>query len=291
MKILFTEIFRVYKKAPVQITFIWFLDVLEALIIILNPYIIGNCIDGLLRKDFLWFAILILAEIIFLISRTINKFFDTRLYSSIVEDESYTYYSRMVETQADNSLITARIDLVDDVPNFLEIDFFQILNMFGGIVVSLVFLYFKSSLLVFAFAIIVSALIPLATYRFQFKINKNNDLRKNLEETRVTQIARRDKHTYKRFIKELLGIGISNSDLDTKIFFITNLLQMLLLIASILSITHVDNFTSGLLFSTITYVEMLNDHVSNINDNLILLHDLKETISRLKEHAQNELQE
>ena len=32
MKILFSEIFRVYKKAPIKITFIWLLDVLESLI-------------------------------------------------------------------------------------------------------------------------------------------------------------------------------------------------------------------------------------------------------------------
>lgn len=283
MKILLTEIFRVYKKAPAQITFIWFLDVLESFIIISTPYIIGNCIDGLLKKDFLWLGILVIAETIFGISRTVNKFFDTRLYSNIVEEESYTYYSRMIKTQADSSIISARLDLVDDVPNFLEIDFFQILNMIGGIVTSLVFLYLKSSLLVFTFAVIISVSIPLATYKFQIKINKNNDLRKNLEETRITQITRRDKYIYKQFIKNLLGIGISNSDLDAKIFFITNFLQMILLITSILSITHMNDFTSGLLFSTITYVEMLNDHVSSINDNLILLHDLKETTSRLKE--------
>lgn len=98
---------------------------LEAIIIILNPYIIGICIDGLLEKEFRWFIILIIVDIVFWISRTVNKYFDTRIYSRIVEEESFTYYSRMIKTQADSSLISARLDLVDEIPNFLEIDFFR----------------------------------------------------------------------------------------------------------------------------------------------------------------------
>lgn len=291
MKILLTEIIRVYKKAPVQITFIWFLDVLESLIAISDPYIIGNCIDGLLRKDFLWFIVLIFTNIIFWLSQTINNYYDTRIYSQIVEEENYTYYSQIVKTSANNSLISARLDLVDDIPNFLEVDFFQILNMAGGIIVSLIFLYFKSNLLVFILAVTISALVPVSTYRFQKKINENNKLHKNLEEERINKIASRNKKIYGKFIKKILGIGISNSDLDTKIFFVTDFLQMVLLITSILSITYMGNFTSGLFFSTITYIDMLNDHVSSINGNLILLHDLKETILRLKEDTQNDLQE
>ena len=105
----------------------------------------------------------------------------------------------------------------------------------------------------------------------------------------MNQIAGRDKLAYKRYIQNLLKISISNSDLDTKIFFVANFLQMMLLFFSILSITNISNFTSGLLFSTVTYIEMLNGYVSDINGNLILLHDLKETTYRLKEETYDEL--
>ncbi len=289
MKILFSEIFRVYKKAPIKITFIWLLDVLESLIIISDPYIIGNCIDGLLKKDFFWLVILIIINIVFWLSQTANNFFDTRIYSHIIENESYCYYSKMIQTDADSSLISARLDLIDEIPNFLEIHFFEILNIIGGIAASLLFLYFNSTLFVFSFSIISVALIPAVTYRYQKGIVENNKQHKNLEEERMNQIAGRDKLAYKRYIQNLLKISISNSDLDTKIFFVANFLQMMLLFFSILSITNISNFTSGLLFSTVTYIEMLNGYVSDINGNLILLHDLKETTYRLKEETYDEL--
>lgn len=289
MKNLFLDIFRVYRKAPLKITFIWLLDILESIIIISNPYIIGNCIDGLLKKDYFWLIILIITETTFWISRTVNKFLDTRIYSNIIKEESYNYYSKMIKTDADCSLIDGRLDLIDDIPNFLEIDFFEILNIIGGIIVSLVFLYFNSTLLVFYFAITSVILIPSATYQFQKNIVNNNKLYKDLNEKRMRKIASRDKLIYRRYLQNILDINISNSDLDTKIFFVSNFLQMMLLFFSILSITYISNFTGGLLFSTVTYVNMLNGYVSDINDNLILLQNLKESTYRLKEENYNEL--
>lgn len=290
VKTLFKEIFRVYKKAPFKITFIWFLDILESIILISNPYVTGKCIDGLLKKDHSWLAILAAINIIYWLSRTVNKYIDTRVYSHIVEDESCTYYARIINTDADCSLISSRLDRVDDIPDFLEIDLLQILSMAGGIAVSLFFLYFNSTLIVFTLAAASVVLIPAVTYRFQKEIVKNNRKYKDLDEERMNVIAGRNKTVYGRYIKNILRIDISNSDLDTKIFFVVCFLQMILLFSSILSVTYASNFTSGLLFSTVTYVEMLNGYVSNINDNLILLHDLRETISRLKEESDHGLQ-
>lgn len=290
MKILVAEIFRVYKKAPIKITMIWFLDLVEALILIFNPYIIGNCIDGLLKKDIFWFIVLVVIDTTFWLSRSANKFLDTRIYSKIVGYESYDYYTKMLKTNEDNSLIDARLDMVDDIPNFLEIDFFQILNVVGGIIMSIIFLYLNSTLLVFSFALVSIVLIPFSTYRLQKEIVSNNKKYKNLEEERMKNISSRDKRTYGEYIKKVLNIGILNSDLDTKIFFVTNFLQMILLFFSILSITQANRFTSGLLFSTVTYVGMLNGYVGDINEYLILLQDLKETVYRLKGENNNELQ-
>ena len=56
------------------------------------------------------------------------------------------------------------------------------------------------------------------------------------------------------------------------------------------SIIQINRFTSGLLFSTVTYIGMLNGYVSDINEYLISLQDLKETVYRLKGENNNELQ-
>lgn len=207
----------------------------------------------------------------------------------IIEDEENDYYSKMVEMGADSSLIAARLELVDRIPNFLEVDFFQILNMVGGIIVSLYFLLVHSTWLVFFIAITISAFIPFITYRFQKDIVRNNKESKNLDEERMKKIVSRDQLIYKQYLKSVLKTEIVDSDLDTKIFVLTYCFQMLLLLVSIITITYSANSTAGMLFSTVTYVGMLNEHVSEINNNIILLRDLKDDISRLKEEKYNGL--
>ena len=91
MRILLEEIFRIYKKEFLSITFLWMLDTTEALILLLNPYVIGMGIDGLIQKDFFWFSVLMAMEVAFLVVHTVNKFCDTRVYMRIIEDEKNMY--------------------------------------------------------------------------------------------------------------------------------------------------------------------------------------------------------
>lgn len=286
MKFFLSEIFRIYKRDPLKISVIWLMDLFQSLIIAASPYIIGKCIDDLLQQKYVWLIILISLEILFGISQAANNWLDTRVYSRIVEEEHTLYYSHVVNTEEDSSLISARLDLVDDIPNFLEANAFQIFNMILGAAASLFFLYTESNAYIFSLAIVISVLIPVITYPFQAQIAFNNTNYKNIDENRIASIDSRDLKTYKNFVHQILYIGIQNSDLDAKIFIFTHLLQTMLLVASILSIINTENFTSGLLLSTITYIGRLNSYSSSINGNIILIKDLVETSKRLniKEH-------
>lgn len=285
MRFLISEIFRVYKKAPLQISAIWFLDLTESLIIVANPLMIGKCIDDLLQHKYTWLGIWIGLQIIFGISTTANKCLDTRIYSRIVSEESNSYYAYICKTEADNSLINARLSLVDDIPNFLEANVFQIFSTALGILASLFFLYHESRIFVFVLAIIFSLIIPISTYPYQSKITCNYEKAKSIEEKRISIISSRNPKVYKNFIQRILDIEIHNSDSEAVIFIITHLLQTILLIVAILSIVSITNFTIGLLYSTITYVDMLNAYVNDVSENIITLKNLKETVHRLKDFS------
>lgn len=285
MRFLISEIFRVYKKAPLQISAIWLMDLIEALIIVANPYIIGRCIDDLLQQKYTWLGIWIGLQIILGISTTANKCLDTRIYSRIVSEENNSYYASICKTEADNSLINARLSLVDDIPNFLEANVFQIFSTVLGIVVSLFFLYHESRIFIFVLALIFSLIIPIITYPHQLKIACNYEKAKWLEEERISIISSRNPKVYKNFIQRILNIQIHNSDSESVIFIITHLLQTILLVVSVFSIVSITNFTSGLLVSTITYVDMLNAYVSDVSENIITLKNLKETVHRLKDFS------
>lgn len=112
MKFFLSEIFRIYKRDPLKISVIWLMDLFQSLIIAASPYIIGKCIDDLLQQKYVWLIILISLEILFGISQAANNWLDTRVYSRIVEEEHTLYYSHVVNTEEDSSLISARLSKI-----------------------------------------------------------------------------------------------------------------------------------------------------------------------------------
>ena len=133
MKNVFAEVYRIFKKAPLHISLILLMDIAGAIIWAANPYIIGACIDDLLGRKYCWLCIFIALQLLLIALRTADKILDTRIYSRIIEEESTTYYEKIIRTDADDSKISSLLDRVDDIPNFLEINLFDFLSMAGGI--------------------------------------------------------------------------------------------------------------------------------------------------------------
>lgn len=141
MKNVFAEVYRIFKKAPLHISLILLMDIAGAIIWAANPYIIGVCIDDLLGRKYCWLCIFIALQLLLIALRTADKILDTRIYSRIIEEESTTYYEKIIRTDADDSKISSLLDRVDDIPNFLEINLFDFLSMAGGIIFSLIFIF------------------------------------------------------------------------------------------------------------------------------------------------------
>ena len=289
MRILFEEIFRIYKKEFLPITFLWMLDMTEALVLLLSPYVIGLGIDGLIHKDFFWFSVLMIMEVAFLVIHTVNKLCDTRVYMRIIEDEKNMYYQRFIEAGMDDSLISSRMEMVEEVPEFLEFDLFSILNVIGGIIVSLVFLLFNSNYIVFGLALFVSAITFFTTFKFHNRIIRNNECIKDLDEEKMKCMCSREKYVFGKFLKKIVEVEIASSDLDAKVFLVTRFFQVILLGVSIVSIIYGGNYTSGMLLSAITYITLLNDNVNEVHDKIESVQGLKKTVIRLKEDRTDEL--
>lgn len=277
IKFFFHECARIYKIAPAKIMAIWILDLLCIVIDSINPYVIGKCIDGLLEKKWFYFFILVITEGLLLIVRAADQFWDTRLYSSIMKNEKSRYYLKATENQLDNSVISSRLSEIDRTADFLENEVVEVLSILMGIGASLFFLYFQISRFIALFGCITVILIFMSTYSIQQKIAKNNKIKKDLDERRIKKIESRNGMAYEQFLRKTAKIEINDSDLYTKLFCISRTIQMIFLIVSIVFIVYTKDFTSGLLYSTITYVFRLSGNADEINDIIIDLNDLADT--------------
>jgi ABC-type multidrug transport system fused ATPase/permease subunit len=288
MKIFLSKLRRIFRKAPFGIVIVLVFDAAEIILLSLNPFVIGSCIDGFLEHSYSWFYVMLIFQLFLIIIRTTDKIIDTRIYEQIIEDECNNYYKKAIQTSADDSQISSRLNLVDDIISFLEVDLVQIIDMFGGIIFSLVYILFASGLLLFFIAITISVLVYIFTQKYHKKIAQNNINLQNWDETREQVISSRSKHQFGCFTRTLKRLRISNSDLEATAYWWTDVLQLILLISAIAVTIHTDSYTGGELFSIITYTTMLNERVCEINAVRVRIYDLMDSTGRI-EGEENEL--
>lgn len=221
-------------------------------------------------------------QLLLVVVRASNKVLDTRVYERIIKAESDDYYEKIIQTGADDSQISSRLNLVERIISFFEVELIQIIDMLGGIVFSLAYILRVSGLLLFLLSIIISILVYAFTRRYHWKIASNNIKLQNHDETREDVILSRNKQQFRVFTKIILNLRISSSDLEAKAYLWTDALQSGFLIFAIILTIQMDNYTSGQLFSIITYILMLNESVCEINEVRINIYDLIDSATRLE---------
>lgn len=282
MKILLPELKRIFQEAPIGIAVVLVMDIAEIGLLSLIPFAIGSCIDGFFDRNYSWFYMMVILQFLLIIFRFFNKVLDTRVYEQIIESESNSYYENAIQTNSDNSQISSRLNLVDEIPNFFEVELIQIMDMFGGIATSLLYIFITSGLLLFFVTIAVSALVYILTIKFHKEIAVNNIKLQDHDEKKENTILSRNEQYFKRFTKDIHNLRILNSDLEAKAYLTTDILQAGLLIFAMWFTIYMGNYTSGQLFSVVTYVMMLNERVCEINEVRVRIYDLVDSVSRLE---------
>ena len=234
------------------------------------------------------FFILILLQLLLIVVRAINKVSDNRVYEPIIEDERNSYYERGIAANINESELSSRLDLVVRIPEFFENGLVEILDMLGGILFSLFSLYISAATPLLVAAGIISILIFAFVHKFHKEIAQNNKCLQDSDEKREGIILTKEIVKYRLFSAQQRNFRIKNSDLETKAYLLTDILQAILLIFAVIYALHFGDYTSGEVFTIITYIIMLNESVCTFNEVIIEIADLEDVAIRLREDR-NEL--
>jgi hypothetical protein len=270
----------ILKRSHRFITVIWGLDLIEAGIKISIPLVIGRTIDGVTAQSYHDLWILIGLEAVFWISHTVNIRLDTRVYSNIIETEKGSYYERAIQEGQEISTINARLNLIPVVPQFLEFHLLDVLTTLGYILFALYYLFEHTVFYAFVFALIISALIPVITYRFQNMIAKDNKTIKDKEENHVAVIGKRNFSLFKDYIKQITDLEIHIGNIESKRYCVSGLLQIVLLLAALIVVMR-SKPTAGILYATITYVYELNTNTLKLNEHIQTIKGVRQVAKRL----------
>lgn len=281
MRVLAVELRQMFQKNPKGILAVLVLDILEIAFLSSNPLVIGLCIDSFFEQDYLWLCVLIILQVAFILVRVTNKVLDTRVYEKIIEDKSNTYYEKALRTNTSNSKITSRLDLVIQVSSFFDGCLVQLIDIAVGTLFSLGYLFCMTEWPLFLTVLLTSILVLVCTQRFCRQIIRNNKQLQDMDEEKADVISSRKKVRYRMFAKRNRNLQVLHSDLEAKSYLIIDVMQAGLLIFAIMYLFYVGSYSSGQVFSIVTYVIMLNENICVFNEIIIEIAGLIDSVIRL----------
>lgn len=90
---------------------------------------------------------------------------------------------------------------------------------------------------------------------------------------------------YRMFAKRTRDLRVLHSDLDAKSYLIIDTMQASLLIFAIVYLFYVGSYSSGQIFSIITYIIALNENICAVNEIRIEIADLIDSTIRLNSES------
>ncbi len=273
-------LFSIFRRYQGRILLTLTLVLAETFAILLFPLVIGFAIDDLLESDYTGLIKLGLLGFGLVISGSLRRFYDTRVYSKIYVDLS----SEIVENynNLETSVINARVTMLKELVEFLENQLPELINSVVGLVGIVGILYFLDihifwgCLLVLLLIIIVF----IATGKRSIYLNRHYN---NVMEKQVVMIDQRTNGSIRSFMKNLMHWNIKLSDLETIVFGIIWLAMTVLIIFSVVESVGANNtIKAGKTMSIVMYVFQFADDAGILPLYFQQFLRLKEISSRLK---------
>jgi ABC-type multidrug transport system fused ATPase/permease subunit len=223
---------------------------LTELSIIIQPYLLGKSIDGLLGGTWLWVVLLFASYCISNLFNYKRMVYDTKVYTRIYNDIVLRFLKK---TKDDDSKKIARTDMTRDIVGVLEgyVHYYiaTIITIFGSIGFIYVTNWRVGLLVTLAlFFILISVLV------FYKKIRQSINVRNNHYENKVTSIQN-GYLTSVSFFNRRRRLEIFESTLQGKNWVIVGMIKSIFLILSIIIlITTSNNVTAGSVITVYSYV-------------------------------------
>jgi len=265
-----------------RISFTFTLVLLESLLGILYPLLIGLAINDLLEGKYNGIIHLAGLGVLSLAVGSARRFYDTRIYAGIYCQISPEMAEREQKKGSSVSKIAARSSLLTEFVEFLENSMPEVI----GAVVSLVGIIiiiatlninvFYACIGVLLLIFVVYAISGKLNYRLN--ANYNNQLEKQVE-----TLESKDIRMIKNYYKSLMKWNIKLSDLETVNYLAIWIGVIALFIYSPITVIESGVLTYGLVFSVLMYVFEYIDNVVTFPLYIQQLIRLKEISKRLVE--------
>lgn len=263
--------------------FAYSLFVLESVLLIIYPLVLGNTIDKIIASDYYYVIYLVLVLAGYMILAYLRRIYDTKIFTTLYRKVVLDYINKEIDNKTDTSTINARSNMLKSIVDFLEIDFPYIFHAVFAILGSVVIIMFNYNLYVGLFVGFFIIPILLSSRYFSKRLSVKYSESNDLQEKDVNILNNLNKIEIKHhFInKNLLQIRISN--IDAKNNATNEGINYSLIILSLIMFTLFESVTVGTIMALYQYIIKFTNGAFMIPSLTIRYVYLKDVISRISQ--------
>jgi len=273
-------ILNIFKEFKKQLLLIYFYILVVQLLHLVEPYVLGKMIDGLLAKEYDWLIAFVIIEFCANIVMFKQMVYDTKIYTSIYNRiiARYLAYS----TDSDPSKKIARTDMASEIIHFLEGDVQYYIMAVVSMVGTLFFVFYNDIMTGICITLCVFPVAIIVKY-FYKKIAQSTNIGNNQYETKIKILTRGDKSEIDTFFKRRRRILIASSTLQGKNWFSLYSIRSIFLILSIIIYTRYNSSISqGDAVATYSYINNFLHSLMSIPIAVETITRMRDIISRVK---------
>lgn len=273
-------ILSIAKEYKYQLLLIYFYMFVAQGLFLLEPYVLGKMIDGLLIKNYFWmfcFLGIALFENFFIYRRMV---FDTKIYTKIYNDIVLKYLKR--EKNSEQSARIARTEMSNHIINFLENDIHYYIYATLSVVGTLFFIFIKNPLTGF---VVISCIAPICTivYLLYKKIAQSTRVGHDHYEQKVEILSENNEEKIETFFKRRRKILIYGSTLQGKNWTALNSTKSIFLVIALVVFTRNSKISQGDAVSMFAYINQFLISLMSIPIGVETFTRMKDVIGRIKE--------
>lgn len=273
-------IYKILKNNKWSLAFIYFYMCMYQILFLVEPYILGKSIDGLLDKSYFWILCLLGVELLANVFAYKRMVYDTKVYTRIYNDIVFNYLDK--EKDANTSTKVARTDMAHSIIHFFEDHVPYYLMSIMSIVGSLLFIFIQHPATGYAIVFCIIPIILIVTV-FYPKIVKATRVGNTHYETKVDIMESSDESRINTFFKRRRKMVIFSSTLQGKNWASLNITKSIFLVIALIVFTHDSvGLTQGQAITMYAYINQFLISLLSIPVGVDMFTRMKDIIWRLK---------
>ena len=273
-------IYNIAKEYKYSLLLIYLYMFIAQLLCLLEPYVLGKMIDGLIKKEYLWmisFLVIILFENLLIYRRMV---YDTKIYTKIYNKIVLSYIKR--EKNSDHSARIARTEMSNHIINFLENDVHFYIYAILTVVGTLFFIFLENPLTGF---VAISCVFPICiiVYSLYKKIAQSTKIIHDHYEQKIEILSDNEEDKVETFFKRRRKLLIYGSTLQGKNWTALHSVKSIFLVISLVVFTHNTKISQGETVAMYAYINQFLVSLMSIPIGVETFTRMKDIINRIKD--------